>query len=326
MPGSVRVLDRRLIESYAGVFHTVDHVEGMLAEGFDSLDAFLTHMWSVTMIGAPKKWAAQAIEDLEKDARGWYGGSVGMISLDGEINTGITIRTIFLRDGVARYSAGATLLYDSVPGSGGARDAPQSHRFLPRHARGAAKRPRRMLPKSEDGRGVRLLLVDNEDCFIHTLANYVRQTGAEVITYRAGFSLDMIERLAPSLILVSPGPGPALRFRSAGSDPPRGQAGSSGIRRVPGFAGHGGGVRRRARRAGLSDARQAVRGSPHRRGRFRRAAGGVPRRPLSFFIRASARAFRPVWKSPRRAKTASSWASAIATCRWKRSNSIPNRS
>ena len=41
-------------------------------------------------------------------------------------------------------------------------------------------------PKSEDGRGVRLLLVDNEDCFIHTLANYVRQTGAEVMTYRAG--------------------------------------------------------------------------------------------------------------------------------------------
>ena len=56
VPGSVRVIGRRLIESYAGVFHTVDHVEGMLAEGFDSLDAFLTHMWAVTMIGAPKKW------------------------------------------------------------------------------------------------------------------------------------------------------------------------------------------------------------------------------------------------------------------------------
>src|SRR5262249_18388461 len=62
-------------------------------------------------------------------------------------------------------------------------------------------------PKPDDGRGVRLLLVDNEDCFIHTLANYVRQTGAEVITYRAGFPLDIIERLAPSLILVSPRPG-----------------------------------------------------------------------------------------------------------------------
>ena len=72
-------------------------------------------MWAVTVIGAPKKGAAQAIENLEKDARGWYGGAVGMISLNGDINTGILIRTIHLRDGMARYRAGATLLYDSVP-------------------------------------------------------------------------------------------------------------------------------------------------------------------------------------------------------------------
>ena len=50
----------------------------------------------MTMIGAPKKAAAQAIEDLEKDARGWYGGAVGHDSLDGDINTGITIRTTFI--------------------------------------------------------------------------------------------------------------------------------------------------------------------------------------------------------------------------------------
>ncbi len=61
-PGTVKVIGRRLIESYAGVFHTVDHVEGFLKEGFDSLDAFLSHMWAVTLIGAPKKAAAQAIE------------------------------------------------------------------------------------------------------------------------------------------------------------------------------------------------------------------------------------------------------------------------
>ncbi len=72
-------------------------------------------MWAVTMIGAPKKAAAQAIEDLENDARGWYGGAVGMISLNGDINTGILIRTVHLHDGEARYPAGATLLYDSDP-------------------------------------------------------------------------------------------------------------------------------------------------------------------------------------------------------------------
>jgi anthranilate synthase len=49
--------------------------------------------------------------------------------------------------------------------------------------------------------------VDNEDCFIHTLSNYARQTGADVVTYRAGFPLELIDELAPDVILVSPGPG-----------------------------------------------------------------------------------------------------------------------
>src|SRR4029077_4790134 len=113
--GTVQVIGRRLIESYAGVFHTVDHVEGFLKEGFDGLDAFLSHMWAVTVIGAPKKAAAQTVEALEKNARGWYGGAVGMISLNGDINTGILIRTTYLRDGIASYPGGATLLSDSVP-------------------------------------------------------------------------------------------------------------------------------------------------------------------------------------------------------------------
>jgi anthranilate synthase len=206
VPGSVKVIGRRMIESYAGVFHTVDHVEGTLAEGFDSLDAFLTHMWAVTVIGAPKKWAAQAIENLEKEARGWYAGAVGMISLDGDINTGITIRTIHLKNGEARYGAGATLLYDSDPASED-RECwmKATGYFRALNAEKAVEPP--YAPRAEEGAGVRLLLVDNEDCFIHTLANYARQTGAEVMTYRSGFPLEMIGQVKPSLILVSPGPG-----------------------------------------------------------------------------------------------------------------------
>jgi anthranilate synthase len=205
-PGSVKVIARRLIERYAGLFHTVDHVEGILAPGFDSLDAFLTHMWAVTIIGAPKKWAAQAIEDLELDARGWYGGAVGMITLNGEINTGIAIRTVRLRDGEAAYSAGATLLYDSDPASEDKECYLKATGFF-RALDAAPAQATAYIPSRKGTEGVRLLLVDHEDCFIHTLANYARQTGAEVMTYRAGFPLEMIAKLAPSLILVSPGPG-----------------------------------------------------------------------------------------------------------------------
>src|SRR6266853_1364873 len=206
VPGSVKVIGRRLIEAYAGLFHTVDHVEGTLAEGFDSLDAFLTHMWAVTIIGAPKKWAAQAVEDLEKEARGWYGGAVGMIAMNGDINTGITIRTVHLRDGVAKYGAGATLLYDSDPASEDRECWTKATGFF--RALNAEKKAEPVYaPRREENAGVRLLLVDNEDCFIHTLSNYVRQTGAEVVTYRAGFPLELVEKLKPSLILISPGPG-----------------------------------------------------------------------------------------------------------------------
>jgi anthranilate synthase len=212
-PGSVRVIGRRLIESYAGVFHTVDHVEGILQPGFDSLDAFLSHMWAVTVIGAPKKAAAQTIESLEKDARGWYGGAVGMITLNGDINTGILIRTTYLRDGIARYPVGATLLYDSIPAMEERETRLKATGFFRTLGAGEEAKPAAAVVEREPaGAGARLLLVDNDDCFIHTLANYARQTGAKVVTYRAGFPLELISQVAPSLILISPGPGRPADF------------------------------------------------------------------------------------------------------------------
>jgi anthranilate synthase len=216
LPGTVQVVGRRLIESYAGVFHTVDHVVSELEPPYDALDAFLTHMWAVTVIGAPKKWAALAVENLEKDARGWYGGAVGMLSLSGDINTGILIRTIHLKQGIAEYPVGATILYDSIAAAEEEETRSKATGFF--RVLGdlaAAKAPAKAKAKvkrERPGAGVKMLLVDNEDCFIHTLANYARQTGADVVTYRSGFPLDLIEKLAPHLILISPGPGRPADF------------------------------------------------------------------------------------------------------------------
>lgn len=213
VPGSVQVIGRRLIESYAGLFHTVDHVEGTLAPGFDSLDAFLAHMWAVTVIGAPKKAAAQTVENLEKSARGWYGGAVGILSLNGDMNTGILIRTVHLRNGVAEYPAGATLLYDSVPALEEAETRLKATGFFRALAPAPVRYEAPPAVHASRQRSVRMLLIDNDDCFIHTLANYARQTGAEVVTYRAGFPLEMIGEINPSLILMSPGPGRPHDFR-----------------------------------------------------------------------------------------------------------------
>merc|ERR1719506_1191439 len=92
-PGSVQVIGRRQIEMYSRLIHTVDHVEGSLRDGLDSMDAFLAHTWAVTVTGAPKTWAMRFVEQNEKSPRCWYGGAVGMIRFDGTLNTGLTLRT-----------------------------------------------------------------------------------------------------------------------------------------------------------------------------------------------------------------------------------------
>ena len=106
VPGSVRVIGRRQIEMYSRLIHTVDHVEGRLLPGLDALDAFLAHTWAVTVTGAPKPWAMQFIEDHERSPRAWYGGAVGLVGFDGNLNTGLTLRTVRVKDGIAEVRVG----------------------------------------------------------------------------------------------------------------------------------------------------------------------------------------------------------------------------
>ncbi len=150
VPGTIKVLARRQIETYSKLFHTVDHVEGMLRPGFDALDAFLTHAWAVTVTGAPKLWAMQFVEDNERSSRRWYAGAIGAVNFDGSINTGLTIRTIRMKDGLAEVRVGATCLFGQGGGavSGAARRSAKTavgvrtgcHRL---GQAGAADRPRR---------------------------------------------------------------------------------------------------------------------------------------------------------------------------------------
>jgi anthranilate synthase len=74
----------------------------------DALDGFLSHAWAVTVTGAPKLWAMQFIEEHERSPRAWYGGAVGMLRFNGDLNTGLTLRTVRIKDGVAEVRAGAT--------------------------------------------------------------------------------------------------------------------------------------------------------------------------------------------------------------------------
>ncbi len=204
VPGSVKVIGRRQIEMYSRLIHTVDHVDGTLLGHFDALDAFLTHTWAVTVTGAPKAAAMAFIEATERSPRAWYGGAVGKVGFDGSLNTGLTLRTIRLVDGMAQVRVGATLLWESDPDAEERETELKASAFLD-----AVRRPAEAAPSTEPhsllDRSV--LLVDHQDSFVHTLASYLRQTGASVVTRRAGFDLSEIAHGGYDLVVLSPGPG-----------------------------------------------------------------------------------------------------------------------
>ncbi len=213
VPGSVRVIGRRQIEMYSRVIHTVDHVEGILRPEYDALDAFLAHAWAVTVTGAPKIWAMRFIENNERSCRAWYGGAIGFLGFDGNMNTGLTLRTIRIKDGIAEVRAGSTLLMDSIPEDEERETELKAMAFIdaigrPRESHGGSAHPGFA---EVAGSGKRVLLVDYEDSFVHTLANYLRQTGADVMTVRTGISrsrlTDLMDTYDPDLVFLSPGPG-----------------------------------------------------------------------------------------------------------------------
>ncbi|HWV96814.1 MAG TPA: anthranilate synthase component I, partial [Xanthobacteraceae bacterium] len=206
MPGTIKVLARRQIETYSKLFHTVDHVEGILRPGFDALDAFLTHAWAVTVTGAPKKWAMQFVEDHERSSRRWYAGAFGVVGFDGSINTGLTIRTIRMKDGLAEVRVGATCLFDSDPAAED-RECQTKAAALFQALRGDPPKPLSSVAPDATGSGKRVLLIDHDDSFVHMLADYFRQVGAEVSVTRYKHAQTKLNCGQYDLLVLSPGPG-----------------------------------------------------------------------------------------------------------------------
>ena len=212
-PGSVKVIGRRQIEMYSRLIHTVDHIEGRLRDDMDAFDGFLSHAWAVTVTGAPKLWAMRFIEAHEKSPRLWYGGAIGFVGFNGDMNTGLTLRTVRIKDGIAEVRAGATLLYDSIPEEEEAETELKASAMIAaiRDAKaGNSSMTKRDVAKV--GTGVNILLVDHEDSFVHTLANYFRQTGATVTTVRTPVPEEVFDRMKPDLVVLSPGPGSPTDF------------------------------------------------------------------------------------------------------------------
>ncbi len=204
--GSVKVIGRRHIEMYSRLIHTVDHVDGELKDGFDALDAFLSHAWAVTVTGAPKLWAMEFLEKHEKTPRLWYGGAIGTFGFNGDMNTGLTIRTVRIKNGIAEIRVGATLLYDSVPEEEEVETRLKASALIDAINTNNDSYVN-TIETTKYGAGKNVLLIDHEDSFVHTLANYLSQNGATVTTWRYGFTKKELNNLKPDLVVLSPGPG-----------------------------------------------------------------------------------------------------------------------
>ncbi|HXG39763.1 MAG TPA: anthranilate synthase component I family protein [Candidatus Limnocylindrales bacterium] len=114
-PGTVTVTKYMEVERYSHVLHLVSHVEARLRPDLDALDALRAVFPAGTLTGAPKIRAMQLIAAAEGERRGLYGGAVGYVGYDGNLDTAITIRSAVLEEGIAHVHTGAGIVAGSIP-------------------------------------------------------------------------------------------------------------------------------------------------------------------------------------------------------------------
>ncbi len=114
---SVEVNERFTIERYSHVMHIVSNVRGILKKGLDCFDVLAAAFPAGTLSGAPKIRAMEIIDELEPTRRGLYGGAVGYISFNGNMDTAIAIRTLLIKGSTAYLGVGGGIVADSVPKS-----------------------------------------------------------------------------------------------------------------------------------------------------------------------------------------------------------------
>lgn len=112
---TVKVVDYMALKKFSHVTHITSTVCGRLKKDLTAVDAIRSILPAGTLSGAPKVRAMEIIEELEEEKRGIYGGAIGYIGYDGNLDTCIGIRTVVKKDGIAYVQAGGGVVLDSVP-------------------------------------------------------------------------------------------------------------------------------------------------------------------------------------------------------------------
>jgi len=113
--GSVKLTDKMVVERYSHVMHITSNVTGQVKDGLGAMDVLRAALPAGTLSGAPKIRAMEIIDELESVKRGVYGGAIGYIAWNGNMDTAIAIRTAVIKDGTLTVQAGAGVVADSVP-------------------------------------------------------------------------------------------------------------------------------------------------------------------------------------------------------------------
>ena len=280
-PGSVKVIGRRQIEMYSRLIHTVDHVEGILRAGVRRARRVPVSMPGRSPSPARRSCGRCASSRAdERSPRALVRRRHRPPDFDGDIDTGLTLRTIRMKDGIAEIRAGAHAAHRqrsrtrrrprprSRPRRSSTRDPKPAPPQLPRRKRAHAGR----------GAAAACCWSTTRTRFVHTLANYFRQAGAEVETVRAALEREELAAgsTRPTCWCSRPGPAGRADFAMTGRSIELARRDLAGVRRLPRPAGHGRALRRRARRA----ARLPMHGKPSRDPRARRPAAwrACPRR------------------------------------------------
>jgi anthranilate synthase component 1 len=226
VPGSVGVEIHAAVEMHSHVMHLTSKIIGDLSEGQSALDALASISPAGTLSGAPKIRAMQIIDEIEPDKRGFYGGAVGYVNPNGDLNSCIFIRSVVVdREGFVHVQAGAGVVADSVPESElnetvmkaaapmraieelSRSDAPHQQLLEGDSREIAATNPSPRKYKVARFGGKRALLLDNYDSYTHNLGHYLEVAGVKVEILRNDVNFRELISVQPDFLVVSPGPG-----------------------------------------------------------------------------------------------------------------------
>ena len=199
-PASIKIEEYKLVKYFSNVMHICSKVSGIIKDEYDCLDALKAIFPAGTLSGAPKICAIQNIFDVEKERRNIYGGGIGFISYDKNLEMCICIRTILYKKGIVYLQAGCGIVYDSDPKSEFYESI-----YKMNNVKKAITNAEAINLKTDISNDIKVLIIDNYCSFTYNIYQYVSEI-VENVTVIRNDEINIEECLTYTHIILGPGP------------------------------------------------------------------------------------------------------------------------